>query len=197
MSLTSRTALKGGKIVGFSILVGVGLLVCPMRSALGGSQSPSLLSPVTSQPKPLPNPPIVMPKNRSLPSDTALVSQAMGGGSLEVSNGTNRDAYVKLVEPRSGILVGALYVKANSASTLDQIPDGTYQVLFVSGEGWNPNAQSFTRNKYFAKFDQPLNFTTMQLANGIEYRVFQITLHPVTGGKARTSGVNEQEFNRY
>jgi hypothetical protein len=200
MSLTSQSqsALKGGKVVGFSVLVSVGLLVFFVRSALGSSQSPLLsLSPVISQPKPLPNPPTIMTKNRSLPSDTALVSQAMGGGSLEVSNGTNRNAYVKLVEPRSGILVGALYVKANSASTLDQIPDGTYQVLFVLGEGWNPNTQSFTKNKSFAKFDQPLNFTTMQLGNRIEYRVFQITLHPVAGGKARTSGVNEQEFNRY
>jgi hypothetical protein len=198
MSLTSQTqsALKGGKIVGFSILVSVGLLVCSMRSALGSSQSPSpSLSPATSQPKPVPNPPIVMAKNRSLP--TALVSQAMGGGSLKISNGTSREAYVKLVEPSSHTLVGALYVKANSASTLDQIPDGTYQVLFVLGEGWKPNTQSFTKNKRFAKFDKSLNFTTVQLGNSIQYRVFQITLHPVAGGKARTSGVNEQEFNRY
>jgi hypothetical protein len=196
-TLQPQSALKGGKIVCFSVLISVGLLVCSMRSALGSSQSPPLSSSVALQPKPFPNPPIVMAKNRSLPSDTALVSQAIGGGSLKVSNGTNRDAFVKLVEPRTRILVGTLYVKANSASTLDQIPDGTYQVLFVLGEGWNPNTQSFTKNKRFAKFDKPLNFTTMQLSNGIQYRVFQITLHPVVSGNARTSGVNEQEFNRY
>jgi hypothetical protein len=194
----AQSALKGGKTVGFSVLVGVGLLVCPMPSALGGSQSPSLsLLLVTSQPRPLVNPPIVITtKNQSLPSDTTLVSQAIGG-SLKIANGTSRDAYVKLVDPRSRTLVGSLYVKANSASTLNQIPDGTYQVLFVLGEGWNPNAQSFKKNKRFAKFDKPLNFITVQLGNGIQYKGFQITLHPVAGGNIRTSGVNEREFNRY
>ncbi|WP_052672516.1 hypothetical protein [Aliterella atlantica] len=135
-----------------------------------------------------------MAKNRSLP---AVVSQAIGGGSLKVSNGTSSDAYVKLVEPRSSTLVGSLYVKANSASTLDQIPDGTYQVLFVLGEGWNPNAQSFKKNKRFAKFDKLLNFTTTQLSNEIRYRAFRITLNPVVSGNTTTSRVNEREFDRY
>jgi hypothetical protein len=193
-----KSALQGGKIVGFSLLISAGLLVCSARSVLGSSQSlPLSLSPTTSQPKLPLNLTAVTEKNQSLPSDTTLVSQAMGGGSLTVSNGTNRSAYVKLVEPRSRTLIGALYVKANSTLTLNQIPDGTYQVLFVLGEGWDPSTQSFTKSKSFAKFDQPLNFTTMRLGNRIQYRVFQITLHPVVSGNARTSGVNEQEFNRY
>ncbi len=192
-----QSTLKSGKLIGFSFLVSVGLLVCSMRSALASSQSPSLsLSPVTSQPRLLPNPLIVITKNRSLPSDTTLVSQAIGS-SLKVSNGTSRDAYVKLIEPRSRTLVGSLYVKAKSASTLNQIPDGTYHVLFVLGEGWNPKAQSFKKNKRFAKFDKPLNFTTVQLGNGIQYKGFQITLHPVVGGKVPAREVNEREFNRY
>lgn len=196
LTLQTKSTLRGGNIVGLIVLASVGLLVCSMRSALASSQSPSLsLSPVTSQPRPLLNPPIVT-KNQSLPSDTTLVSQATGG-SLKVSNGTSRDAYIKLVEPRSRTLVGSLYVKAKSASTLNQIPDGTYQVLFVLGEGWNPKAQSFKKNKRFAKFDKPLNFTTVQLGNGIQYKGFQITLHPVAGGNVPAREVNEREFNRY
>lgn len=199
ISSTSQTqsALKSGKLIGFSFLVSISLLVFFARSALGSSPSPPLSSAsVTSQPKPVPNPPIVMAKKRSLPSDTVLISQA-GGGSLKVSNGTNRDAYVKLIEPRSRILVGVFYVKSNSTFTLNQIPDGTYQVLFMLGEGWNPNTRSFTKNKRFAKFDKSLNFTTTPLINGIQYSAFQITLHPVVNGNTTTSGVNEQEFNRY
>jgi hypothetical protein len=135
-------------------------------------------------------------KNRSLPSQTGLLSQAMGG-SLKVSNGTNRDAYVKLIEPNFQQLVAAFFVKSNSSYTLNPIPDGTYRVLFALGKNWNPGTQSFAQSKSFAKFDKPLSFTTTQLGNGIQYKVFQITLHPVVGGKARTSGVNEQEFKRY
>lgn len=133
-------------------------------------------------------------KNRSQPSHTDLLSQAMGG-TLKVSNGTNRDAYVKLITGQQ--LASAFFVKSNSSYTLNPIPDGTYRVIFALGKNWNPKTQSFAQSKSFAKFDKPLNFTTMQLSNGIQYRVFQITLHPVLGGKATTSGVNEQEFKRY
>jgi hypothetical protein len=195
-NLQAQSALKGGNIVGFSALISVGLLVFSARSALASRQlTPLPLLPVTAQPQPLLNPSVVMANKRSLP--TALVSQAVSGGSLEVSNGTNLDAYVKLVEPASDILVGSLYVKANATLTLNQVPDGIYQVLFVLGEGWNADTQSFAQNKSFARFDESLNFTTTPLSNGIEYSVFRLTLHPVANGNARTSGLDEQEFNRY
>jgi hypothetical protein len=160
--------------------------------------SRSTLVPVTSQAKTAPNAPIVLVQQRSLPSNPVLVSQAMnGGGALTVSNGTNSDAYVKLVEPNSRTLVAAFYVKSNSSFTQEQIPDGTYKVLFVLGKGWNAQTQSFTKNKSFSKFDKLLNFTTTQMIGGIQYRVFKITLHPVPSGKARTSGVSQKEFNSY
>jgi hypothetical protein len=189
----NQGTLKSSKLFSFSMLIGISIPIFFVQSVSAGHQT-FLTSaiPISSQSS------TEIGQKRSLPSETTHISQLMGsGGSLRVSNGTNRNAYVKLVELRSRTLVGALYVKANSTLTLNQIPDGTYQVLFVLGEGWNPNTQSFTKNKYFAKFNQSLNFTTMQLGNSIQYRVFQLTLHPVAGGKARTSGVNEQEFNRY
>jgi hypothetical protein len=131
-----------------------------------------------------------------LPLSTVLISQAMGGA-LTVSNGTNRDAYVKLIDPSSRLLVGAFLVQSNSSYTLERIPDGTYRVLFVLGQGWNPNTQSFTKNKNFAKFDKALAYVTTQLGNSIRYKAFKITLHPVIGGNTTTSGLNEAEFNRY
>lgn len=195
----TRSALKGGRIVSFSVLICVGLLVFFSRSVLGGSQSPPISSaPVTSLPDTVPNQPIVIALNRSLPENTVLVSPATnGGGSLQVSNGTNRDAYIKLVDSRSGTLVAAFYVKLNSSFTLEQIPDGTYEVLFVLGKDWDSKAKSFTQSKSFTKFDKSLNFTTTQLSNEIQYRAFRITLNPVVGGNTTTSRVNEQEFGRY
>jgi hypothetical protein len=164
----------------------------------GNAQLSKFISvPVTSQTKTVPNTPFLAAQSRSLPSDPIFISQAMGGGSLEVSNGTNRDAHVKFVEPLSRKLVAAFHVKSNSTFTVNQIPDGTYRVIFALGKNWNPKTQSFTQSKSFAKFDKPLNYTTMQLGNRIRYRAFRITLHPVPSGKARTSSVNEQEFKRY
>jgi hypothetical protein len=160
--------------------------------------SRSTLVSVTSQAKTVPNSPIVLAQPRSLPSVITHISQFMGsGGSLTVSNGTGKDAFVKLVEPNSRTLVAAFFVKSGSSSTQQQIPDGTYKVLFVLGNGWNPNTQSFAKGKSFAKFDKSLNFMTMQVIGGVQYRAFKITLHPVRSGNATKSGVSEQEFNRY
>jgi hypothetical protein len=198
-TLQIQPVFHSEKLVSFSVLFSISLLLCCVRSVLGSTQPLSISSAsVISQPKSVPNSPIVIAKKRSLPSETTLVSQFMGsGGALTVSNGTNSDAYVKLVEPNSRTLVAAFYVKSTSSFTQEQIPDGTYKVLFVLGKGWNAQTQSFTKNKRFSKFDKLLNFTTTQMVGGIQYRVFKITLHPVPSGKAKTSGVSQKEFNSY
>jgi hypothetical protein len=197
--LQTQSTFQGGKIVGLSLLVSVGLFAFFVRSVLASNPLlPISSTSVTSRSETIPNPPSIIPINRSLPSKPVLVSQAMnGGGALTVSNGTNSDAYVKLAEPNSRTLVAAFYVKSNSSFTQEQIPDGTYKVLFVLGKGWNAQTQSFTKNKSFSKFDKLLNFTTTQMIGGIQYRVFKITLHPVPRGKAKTSGVSQKEFDSY
>jgi hypothetical protein len=193
----THSHFKGMEIVGFIILISIILPIFSVRNALANNQSPSITATsATSRSRTLPKPSTVVTQNRSQTLSTVLISQAMGGA-LTVSNGTNRDAFVKLIEPNSGILLAGFFVKSNSSYTLEQIPDGTYRVLFALGQGWNPNTQVFTKNKQFAKFNKPLAYTTTQLSNSIQYKVFKITLHPVVGGQARTSGVSEQEFNRY
>jgi hypothetical protein len=143
-------------------------------------------------------PPKAVTKNRKLASNTVLKRpNRKGRGSLKVSNGTNRDAYLKLVA--SSKLVAAFYVKANSDYTLKRIPDSTYQLLFVSGEDWDGKNRTFTRNTTFTKFDEDLNFVTTRETEGrtiyTRYSVFSVTLHPVANGDAPTSAINEQEFN--
>jgi hypothetical protein len=140
--------------------------------------------------------PLFIVKNRSLPARTGSIAQA-DRGTLEVSNGNNLDAYVKLIEPNSRQLVSEFFVESNSNYTLNSIPDGTYRVIFALGKNWNSQTKSFAKRKSFAKFNKLLDFTTMERSNGIEYKIFKITLHPVAAGKARTRGVDESEFNRY
>jgi hypothetical protein len=181
------------KIVSFSFLLGISFLTCFGNSVLAeNNRSPQISSKAITA---LSKPNIQLP-TVTVAKQSTLISQSMGGA-LTVSNGTNRDAFVKLIEPNYGILVGAFFVKANSSYTLEQIPDGTYRVLFVLGQGWNPNTQTFTKNKHFARFDKSLPYITTQFGNSISFKAFKITLHPVVGGNTTTSGLNEQEFNRY
>jgi ribosomal protein L37AE/L43A len=204
---SSRGSFSSWKTVGVSILAVCGLLVLVSSHSGGGqSSSPSsYAAPVASQSETIPQQPIVVPqqpfvvlKNRSLPSSNVLTSPAKRGrGSLKVSNGTSSDAYIKLVDSHSRKLVAAFYVTSNSTFMLKKIPDGVYQVLFVSGDDWDSKIRSFTRNASFTRFDHSLNFATTRQTGRIRYRVFELTLNPVVGGNATTSATNEQEFSRY
>lgn len=201
------------KVVGLMILAGVllagaGLLNFARGILSTGSQSPRVaaipiaatpitatlarasLQPVVSSP----SPPL---QNRSLPTSKVLVPLAISGdGTLKVSNGTNRDAHVKLVDPATRKLVTSFYVKSSSDFTVEQISDGTYEVLFATGEDWDTKTRSFIRSS-FTKFDKSLNFVTKRLADGVQYTIIQLTLNPVTNGNVTLSRVDEQEFSQY
>jgi hypothetical protein len=203
-----RNSLPGAasntwKFVGFGVLTFIGLMVIvSIFSGRGRTSSASTAPGSASGPIKAPTQAIVAPLNRSLPFSIVLVSPAITGpGLLKVSNGMSRDTYIKLVEPVSQTLLASFYVKSHSPFTLDHISDGSYQVLFASGEDWDSLANSFTRSKTFARFDRSLDFTSTQRTDEThyytEYATFELTLHPVVGGNAKTSGLSEEEFNRY
>jgi hypothetical protein len=143
------------------------------------------------QPAPLPPP-------RRLENGTALkeLSRA-GNGRLTIDNGTGHDAVIKLVDERARQLVVAFYIRGGQQVTVDQIPDGAFQVIFASGADWDSAAGAFTREKSFARFDQSLDFVTTSDARSYEYSVFTLTLHRVVHGNAKTTNVGEQEFLKY
>lgn len=61
---------------------------------------------------------------------------------------------------KSGYMVKNTYIRAGSSAGFD-LPNGTYQIFFYSGNGWNPNKQmangltgGFVSNEHFSK-DEP------------------------------------------
>ena len=187
------------KIIGFSIFLNIGFLMPFAHTFLEDSFSSSALSKsITLQPKTVPNQPILTQSNRSLPSSQVIEPLTTEGrGSFRVINGTSRDAYIKLVDPLADLLVASFYVKSNFTFTLEGVPDGSYQVIFTSGEDWDSDTRSFTMNKSFTEFDGTFDFITRQYLNEIRYSIHEITLHQVADGNATTSEVNEQEFTQY
>jgi hypothetical protein len=200
------------KIICFSLIFSAGFLMPFARNFLAGSPSPSALSqPITPELEIIPNQPIIIPETPSLPERPILIqnyrslpsSQVIeplateGRGSLSVINGNSSDAYIKLVDALSNESVASFYVKSNSDFTLEGVPDGSYQVIFASGEDWDSSTQSFTMNKSFTEFETTLDFTTIQSTDEIRYSIHEITLHQVEGGNVMTSEVDEQEFTQY
>lgn len=187
------------KIIGFSIFLSIGFPVSFAHTFWEDSHSLFALSkPITLQPETVPNQPILTQNNRSLPSSQVIEPLITEGrGSLRVINGTSRDAYIKLVDPRADLSVASFYVKSYSTFSLEGVPDGSYYVIFTSGEDWDSNTRSFTMNKSFTEFDGTLDFTTIEYPDEIRYSIHEITLHQVADGNATTSEVNEQEFMQY
>jgi TPR repeat protein len=145
---------------------------------------------------------------RHLSSDNRLSSGSIlkdylasqdGKGKLMLENGLSEDAYVKVL--RSDKLVVSFYVRAGEKFTFDRIPDGTYQVLYCIGYGWDLARLDFERGRHARSYDSPLTFATRRQTEGdqivVTTDVLTLTLHQVIGGNAKTSDISLDEFKTY
>jgi len=124
-----------------------------------------------------------------------------GFGSLRVVNGTDRDAVVKLVaiteggSSGTGNLCRFVYVCAGRTVTILGIGAGTYALFFCVGAHWDKTRKSFGKPAAAVKFVNPVAFTEEQTASGVRYVRSEVTLHPVPGGRAVTTRVDQQSFD--
>lgn len=96
-------------------------------------------------------------------------------------NAGNRDV-VTLIKNRSDRVVRHAYIKAYGSYTFE-IPDGTYKVIFYSGNGWNPqkvvinnecgplrggfvSGSAFTKDDYLSLYSQIMTYTLSYQTNG-------------------------------
>lgn len=80
-----------------------------------------------------------------------------GSGRLEVGNGTEHDAVVKLVQ--AGKPRVSVYVGKGSNATVGKINDGSYELFFTSGTDWDDQLKTFTRSCQFQRFEELAKFT--------------------------------------
>jgi hypothetical protein len=116
-----------------------------------------------------------------------------GQGELTITNGTDEDAVVKMVNTVTKISVREYYIKSHNGFTIVGIPDGKYNLFFSLGRNWDTTNNKFTTCKSFSKFDDSFEYTTTSR----QYMTYRVTLNPVSGGTATTSDLNENEFEKY
>jgi hypothetical protein len=111
-----------------------------------------------------------------------------GMGRLRIENGTVNDAIGVLVDARTGDPVRAIYIRQDEAGLIAGVSVGEYRLRFQFGRRWH-------LNRYFcdvagaAEFDLPFEFTEERKGDGIEYSIYEVTLHPVPEGEAKTHEV--------
>ncbi|GAB1818183.1 hypothetical protein [Herbidospora sp. RD11066] len=111
-----------------------------------------------------------------------------GEGVLKIKNGTAKDGVVTLVRGKSKAF--SLYVRAKSTASFKRVDDGTYTVYFTTGYRFSTSKRKFTKSAAYERFTDRLKFNT----TSTQSTIWTITLNPVKGGNARTTGVNPKDF---
>jgi len=119
--------------------------------------------------------------------------QRSGPGKLSIDNGTQFDG-VAVLALSNDTPVTAVYIRSGESSTLTDIRDGTYYLLFTTGEDWDGDEALFTKNPRFQRFEDPFNFQTTTTALGSQYTIWDVTLHPIVGGTAATLPLRPDQF---
>jgi hypothetical protein len=137
----------------------------------------------------------VIQNYHSLPNGTIIHSLAVDSnalGQLKITNGTDSDALVKLVDKHVNSSIFTVFVKARSAYTITHIQDGTYDLLFNTGNDWSEQNSKFLVDSSYSKFRDDFVYATTDT----EYATFEVTLNPVVGGKAKTDDISETQFSK-
>ena len=115
-------------------------------------------------------------------------------GTLEVDNTSGGADAVAVLTTATGATASAVYIPNGSSYTFSGIADGTYNLCFMMGSGWDNGRASFTNPVGYEQFDDPFVFQTVNVRGGVQYSTFQITLYPVANGNASTTYLDPSQF---
>ena len=142
-------------------------------------------------PSPTPSPETV----RYATGKNLIAPQNTGGrGTLDISNGTSTDAIAKLVDAGTSKTLQKIYIQANSNLTVKNIKVGNYFLKFSLGSGYIPETEKFQYSQSFSQFDEPFNFAENREGNRIVWNTYRITLNKVLYGNAKSSSIDESDF---
>jgi hypothetical protein len=99
-----------------------------------------------------------------------------GNGALEISDNGDADAVVILAS--AGRTVLSVAVRAGASTRVDGIPDGGYDVYYLTGSDWDDVVGTFGRHCDFHRFTDPSQFSSRPVAGGTAYTVKSITVQP-------------------
>ncbi len=176
----------------------------PQRGQLAGAgkvnrpeptEAPTPLLQQVSGPEPTPT-----PEGTTRPQPCAILQDARssrGLGVLTVKNELNdADALVVLVQEGQKSPLLAFYIWAADSCSIEGIADGTYELYYMLGWGWQEGTEEFARVAAREKFEDVLAFTTEQREGGVAYTQIEVTLYAVLEGNAETTPVPAEEFPR-
>jgi DnaJ-domain-containing protein 1 len=116
-----------------------------------------------------------------------------GLGRLKVENGTENDAVAVLVDEATRVATRAVYVRSHEIGLVTSIPPGAYRVRFQLGISWL-RERRFCAPFATSEFNDRFDFREVPSDQATEYSTFEVTLHPVIGGTAKTHALSAREL---
>lgn len=124
-------------------------------------------------------------------SGEVLLQSGYGNHHLTVQAGA-RDALVKL---RSGGVTSlAFYVRAGQSGTVQSVPDGTYQIMFATGDGFSRKCLEFVTAMEVISDPSPQTFEVTSDGYAEYYSTATYTLTTQAGGNFRPQSVDDNSF---
>jgi hypothetical protein len=151
-----------------------------IRKAYGSTQT------ATNQPiATIPVSEIALPASGELRSFTGQERIAP----LEIRAAQGSHYFVKLVDTSTQTAVLTLFVRGGNTEKVD-VPLGTYELRYASGEKWYGYEQLFGKDTSYSKADNTFRFhVDNDSVNG-----YTVTLYRVANGNLRTSRIGRAEF---
>jgi hypothetical protein len=181
----SSTVKRTGAIA--ALALAAGLLVAPPAAA---QTNAAVAAPQAAVPAVSTTTTAATESAAARPANGRILYRGISGGlgRLTIKNGLKRDGVVTLV--RGGKKAISVYVRAGRTATVRNIKDGTYRIFFTTGYRYSVSKKRFTRSATYQRFRNILRFRTY----GNQYTIYQLTLHQIVGGNARTDHVNPRNF---
>ena len=127
-------------------------------------------------------------------SGEVLVRDLDGGGHTLKVNGGGQDGLVKLRQ--DGRTVLSFYVRAGESAGVDDIPDGTYQVLFAHGSEFSRGCGEFLVDMSVSADPDPLVLAVTQEGDASYFAIMEYTLTRQAGGNFEPDVLDAEAFGK-
>jgi hypothetical protein len=126
---------------------------------------------------------------------TKNIPPTENGHSIEVKNGSNGNAIIKIRDAYSGTLRLSFFVAKGSTSSFTDLPDGVYKIQYAFGGNFGRDCRTYSQIMSAAQFPTIESLTTKNTSSQIITRSLTYTLYTVPGGNVRPQSIDAESFN--
>ena len=132
----------------------------------------------------------IQPANGHVFADTT----GSGYGELTVKAG-DTPLFVRVEKVSNSSSYFSFYVRANSETTIYDVQDGDYYVIYATGDTWYGESELFGSGTSAKIADDVMSFTTTYSGSYIEYSIITLTLYAVQGGNMSSTTVDPSRLS--